>query len=78
MKRMGLDKTDRALASACHWWVGRVEPPQQYGRNQDSAPGPPHTQLAQNILSNTKGDLSYAKSEPGAQPAAAAKVSLGS
>lgn len=78
MKRMGLDETDRALASACHWRVGPVEPPQRYGRNQDSAPGPPHTQLAQNILSNTKGDLSYAKSEPGAQPAAAAKVSLGS
>lgn len=38
---------------------------------------PPHTELAQNILSNTKGDLSYTKSQPQEQPAAAAKVSLG-
>lgn len=32
---------------------------------------------AQNILSNTKGDLNYTKSQPQEQPAAAAKVSSG-
>lgn len=27
-------------------------------------PNPPHTELAQNILSNTKGNLSYTKPQP--------------
>lgn len=38
---------------------------------------PPPTRHTQNILSNTKWDLSYPKSQPQEQLAAAAKVSLG-
>lgn len=76
MKRMGLDETDRALASRRHGWGGLWSPHTGMGETRALLPDPPHTELAQNILSNTKGDLSYAKSEPRAQPAAAAKVSL--
>ena len=78
MKRMGLDETDRALASPRHGRAGLWSPHTGTGETRTLLSDPPHTELAQNILSNTKGDLSYAKSEPRAQPAAAAKVPLGS
>ena len=63
---------DRALASRRHGPAAPWSPHTGTGETRTLLSDPPHTELAQNVLSNTKGDLSYANSEPGAQPAAAA------
>lgn len=62
MKRLGLDKMDRALASRRHGPAAPWSPHTGTGETRTLLSDPPHTELAQNVLSNTKGDLSYANS----------------